>query len=122
MPTDNAPYGRQHDRLRLPTGYTAVHVKRHGRALHGHAYDISMSGVRIELDQPLHFGEHVDLDLELPGAEGTTVHAQGMCVRFHDDEETGPVRMGIHFDRLTSSADFLALKHYVEMRGVSTAA
>jgi len=104
---------RKHPRLRLPVGYAAVCVKRGGQELYGHAYDLSLGGVRFELDTPLEPGEHVEIDLALPGRVVRTVHARGKCVRFHDEDEVGPIRMGVSFDALSSDGDRMTLERYL---------
>ena len=57
MKSGSANNQRRHPRLRLPVGYAAVCVHRGDCELHGHAYDISLGGVRFELDTPLAEGE-----------------------------------------------------------------
>ena len=62
---------RLHQRFKLTPMYTAVTVQSVDclsiERLEGHAYDISESGVRLELDEPLEKGQHVAMYLELPG-------------------------------------------------------
>ncbi len=65
--------------------------------LHGHIYDISQSGLRIELDEALQPGESVALVLDLPGTF-STLAASASVVRLHDDEdEPGPRLMALRF-------------------------
>lgn len=78
--------------------YSAVAARR-GRAaaLHGHVYDISAGGVRIELDEPLAPGVRVDLSLDLPGTR-QLVEAAASVVWCHDDQDDpGPRRMALRF-------------------------
>ncbi len=116
---------RQYPRYPLPAAYTAVRVRRAGEADYaheGHAYDISMGGVRFELDEALDAGEHVDLAITLPGRSAGEVHAHGVMVRMHDPEEVGPVRMGLCFDGLASEADRRELERFLLGDAASEAA
>jgi c-di-GMP-binding flagellar brake protein YcgR len=88
--------------------YTAVTARR-GHAsiakLQGHVYDISASGVRIELDEALQPGECVVLDLDLPGA-ATSVHASASVVWVNDPhDDPGPRRMALRFTSFSDGAD-----------------
>lgn len=116
---------RQHPRYPLPAAYTPIQVRRAGEpdyAHEGHAYDISMGGVRFELDAPLEAGEHVDLAITLPGRAAGKVHAHGVMVRLHDPDEVGPVRMGLSFDGLASEADRRELERFLLGNAASEAA
>ncbi len=113
---------RRHPRLRLPVGYAAVCVHRGDGELHGHAYDISLGGMRFELDAPLADGERVAIDLTLPGKSVRVIRATGRCVRRHDCDEVGPTRMGLSFDRLATTADRDALAHYLHAHRAAAAA
>ncbi len=93
---------RVHERFDLPPMYTTVIACCHGsgddRRLHGHVYDISQGGARIELDEPLAPGERVTIDLELPGS-GKAMMARGSVVWVNDDaDDPGPRRMAVRFD------------------------
>lgn len=120
----NPPESRVHPRRALPLGYCAVSVRRGGvgPTLTGHAYDISMGGVRFELDEPLLEGEQVELTVHLPGRHPVTIHAHGEVVRMHDEpDEIGPVRMGARFRGRMRQPDLNALAGYVNhgMRAVA---
>lgn len=97
-------------RLRVPPMYTAVTARRGtGDAaasdLHGHVYDISEHGVRIELDQPLQPGERVALMLDLPGAT-EPVNASACVIWVNDaQDDPGPRRMALCFTSFTQRAD-----------------
>jgi c-di-GMP-binding flagellar brake protein YcgR len=95
-----------------------IQVRRAGRqrfSLTGHAYDISAGGVRFELDRPLPFGEHVEVRINLPGADQQQIAAQGVVVRYHDDQENrGPVRMALSFTDWVDPTDKQTLDHFVD--------
>jgi hypothetical protein len=67
--------------------------------LHGHAYDISETGVRIELDEALPLGSRVNVSVNLPWA-GPQVHANAKVVWVNDaEDDPGPRRMALQFHR-----------------------
>ena len=92
---------RQHERFALAAMYTSVEAQPRGavsqRPLLGHAYDVSEGGVRLELDDALPRGEHIDLRISLPG-EQRAVHAHGEVVWSGDvEDDPGPRRMALRF-------------------------
>jgi c-di-GMP-binding flagellar brake protein YcgR len=96
--TGRAVCRRGHERLRLAPMYSAVSASRdRATTLHGHVYDISAGGVRIELDEPLDPGESVALSLDLPGTT-QLVEADASVVWCHDEQDDpGPRRMALRF-------------------------
>jgi hypothetical protein len=94
--------------------YTAVTARREVRGaagsvvvpmLHGHVYDISASGVRIELDEALQPGESVVLNMDLPGGP-TSVKASASVIWVNDEQDDpGPRRMALRFTRFSDHAD-----------------
>lgn len=116
--------GRQHARLKLPAMYTLVRVKVQGQerfAWTGYIYDISASGMRFELDAPLAPGTPIEVRAMLPGATHTTIQATGRVIRLHD-EEAGPVRMGMVFEKFVTHHDRRRLMDYLEGSGLRLAA
>jgi hypothetical protein len=107
--TPNATERRQHERYVLPHMYTAITVM-HADGLRlqryeGHAYDISESGIRFELDTPLQPGEPVSFQIELPGGGGA-VNGTGRIVRLFDEQDDpGPRRMALSIARYATSDD-----------------
>lgn len=100
---------RQHDRFLLPHMYTGITVMRAAELrleqYEGHAYDISESGVRFELDVPLPPGDAVSFQLELPGGAGM-VNGTGKIVRLFDElDDPGPRRMALAITRYATSDD-----------------
>lgn len=114
---------RKHPRLSLPPMYTLVRVRPTGQASYkwtGHIYDISESGMRIELDNDVADGTVVDLRAMLPGVGHTTIRATARVVRRHDDvEDRGPVRMGVTFERFDQSQDRRTLREYIAQRAAA---
>ena len=95
--------------------YTGVTARRAGEApaLHGHVYDISASGVRIELDKALTPGEPVALHLDLPGTS-SEVEASASVVWVHDDQDDpGPCRMALRFTSFADRSDRDRLIQYL---------
>ena len=109
---------RQHERVHLEAGYASVTVQRvEGMALQtleGHAYDISVSGARIELDRSLQLGERTAMCLRLPG-EANSIFVSGRIVWVHDDEDDpGARRMAVQFTRFLAPEDRARLLRYVD--------
>jgi hypothetical protein len=106
---------RAADRFGPPVGCARVVVRTDGsfsphpdvdtRLLDGHAYDVSVSGVRFELDSPLPAGMPVDVELSLPGLV-EPVCASARIVRvFDEDDDPGPRRMAAVFTAFATPAD-----------------
>ena len=107
---------RAFPRLKLPPMYTVLRVRPVGHNTYpwtGHIYDISASGLRIELDDPIEPGTAVELRATLPGSEQTTITAQGRIVRIHDDEP-GPTRLGLTFEQFPHFSDRQKLNRYLK--------
>jgi len=102
---------RQFDRFALQPMYTRVTVQRisSGRMEEheGYAYDISEGGLRIELDERLDRGEHVNIAIELPGggADPTIIRA-ACCVVWVNDEVDDPAmpRMALRIEKYFDAA------------------
>jgi hypothetical protein len=101
--------------------YTLVRVRPMGSERYrwtGHVYDISASGMRIELDHTLPPGAQVDVHAMLPGKNQTTINASGRIVRIHDDPSLpGPVRMGMTFNHFAFVGDQRRLSSYLDKAG-----
>lgn len=123
---------RRHTRFRVTPMYSQIHVRREtatvdadGQALppgsagdpppvlDGHLYDISVGGVRFELDVPLDDGERVTVEIVLPGCQ-KLIQASGKVVRINDsDDDPGPRRMALRFDRFADEESRQALVRYL---------
>lgn len=109
---------RQARRATLPPMYTLLRAKRPGDERYlwaGHLYDISMTGMRFELDSALEPGETLQIRAMLPGHEHITVRIEGRVARIHDDE-AGPVRMGLMIDRFLGPHDRQKLATYIDQK------
>ncbi len=109
---------RRHPRVKLPAMYTLVRVRPAGSARYrwtGYVYDISQSGMRLELDDALPEGTRVEVRVMLPGNQQTTFSATGQIVRNHeDDPAAGPVRMGMTFEAFPFLGDERRLGDYIQ--------
>lgn len=117
---------RQHPRLKLAPMYTLLRAKPAGESKYvwtGYIYDISISGMRFELDQPLEPGTEIEVRGMLPAGKHTTFRATGKIVRVHDDEPAhGPVRMAMHFDEFVREHEHQRLADYLANAGLRRAA
>ena len=108
---------RQHERFRLEPMYTSITVQ-HGQdlklaSIEGHAYDISQSGARIELDEPLSIGQHVAMCLRLPG-ETAGVFVSGRVVWVRDAEDDPAARrMAVQFTRFLNDENRARLARHL---------
>ena len=122
MPIDET---RDQPRLKLPAMYTLLRARLAGSHRYrwtGHIYDISVLGMRFELDEPLVPGTEVEIRGMLPGARHTTFGATGQIVRQLDDEERiGPFRMAIAFDTFSQHIDRQHLCDYLSCSGLRAA-
>jgi len=107
---------RAADRFAPKTGYSRVvivpEVKKPDSAnspdsanLEGHAYDVSLNGLRFELDEPLEEGSSVEIELHLPGLLNS-IRTKGRIVRvFDEDGDPGPRRMAMTFQGFHTPLD-----------------
>ncbi len=115
---DNADEGRAAPRATLPPMYTLLRAKRPGDDKYpwaGHLYDVSMTGMRFELDEALKTGEQLQVRAMLPGHEHVTIRVEGRVARMHEDGP-GPVRMGLLIERFLGPHDRRKLTAYLQHR------
>jgi hypothetical protein len=73
--------------------------------MEGHGYDVSLTGMRFELDDALPAGTEVSIEL-YPPAERDPIRMRGTVVRvFSTDDDPGPRRMAVQFTGFASPAD-----------------
>jgi len=116
---------RQSPRLNVPAMYTLLRVKQVGDDRYrwmGHIYDISLTGMRFELDRSVPTGADLEVRGMLPGERQVTFHATGSVVRLHGDDDRGPIRMGMTFKTFRSSVDRRKLEQYLDGQGLRKAA
>lgn len=111
---------REHPRIKVPAMYTLLRARVLGSTKYtwtGHIYDVSLGGLRFELDMPVEPGTQLELRGMLPGSGHTTFRAIGRVVRVHSDiEERGPVVLGLRFESFQSPMDRERLSQYIESR------
>lgn len=124
---------RQHPRFRMPHMYTPIALRRVDEEHfdhHGHAYDLSLGGVRFELDRGIEPGTPVVLQLMLPslrlteGADGPrrAIFAFANIVWIEDEFEPGPVRMAAAFTRFARAGDDVRLSRHLNHSRYAAAA
>lgn len=117
---------RRLPRLKVPAMYTLLRVRIAGESRYrwtGHIYDISLSGMRFELDKPLDPGTRVEVRGMLPGQTHTLFRATGQVVRIHEEsDQPGPVRMGMAFESFNNAVDRRRLSTYLTDAGLRQAA
>jgi hypothetical protein len=121
FPTQARDNRRRAPRRSLPAMYTGVTVHRvtdlRLETMHGHAYDLSISGARIELDESLEVGEPIAINLDLPG-EAVSVFASARVVWIGEqDDDPGPRRMAVEFLDFLSDVDRKRLVRFIATPG-----
>ncbi len=119
MDASDQPNRRAHRRFRVLPMYATVMARRLTETgthrLHGHVYDVSEGGVRIELDEPLELGESIAVRLGLPGApweHGGEASASVVWVNDAEDDP-GPRRMALRFVEFPDRSDRDRLVSYL---------
>ena len=81
------------------------HVEGHvDSQVDGHVYEISLGGIRLELDEPLPVGTRVSVEVTLPGCT-KPICAEGRIVRVFDEvDDPGPRRMVVEFETFAAGA------------------
>ncbi|MBT8487051.1 MAG: hypothetical protein HKO59_09865 [Phycisphaerales bacterium] len=107
---------RRCERFRLEPMYTSVclqEVAESGPPRDGHAYDISESGVRLEIDEPPAVGAFVQVDLNLP-ADPQPIAASGRVVWTNDeDDDPAARRMAVRFESFATDSDRVRLNRFL---------
>lgn len=115
-PTSTAQNRRIHTRYHLPSMYTEVAVRELDSdqfRCHGHAYDISLGGMRFELDEVIEPGTPIAVRIQLPGPtihrdeDRRAIFAMATVVWTEPDdlEQGGPVRMACVFRNFCHPGD-----------------
>ena len=111
---------RKHPRIKVPAMYTLIRARVLGSNRYswtGHIYDVSLGGVRFELDMPIEVGTQLEIRGMLPGSGHTTFRAVGRVVRIHSDaDDHGPCIMGLQFESFQSPMDRHRLAQYIDAR------
>ena len=101
--------------------YSSVSVTHRGReAGDGHVYEVSLGGVRLELDEPLPKRAPVELEITLPGCSGP-IAAKGRVVEVFDvADDPGPRRMVVAFESFKEGAEAM-LERYLSQKWLKRA-
>ena len=97
---------RKANRMAVPPMYStlAVQAKPFRGAREGHVYDLSESGLRFEIDDPLPVGTDLALEFAVPAAG--VIRANARIVRVYDEaDDPGPRRMGARFTGFSTPED-----------------
>lgn len=116
------PTRRSEPRLKVPAMYTLLRARLPCDKQYrwsGHIYDVSVEGMRFELDAPLEPGTLIEARGMLPGHRQTLFRALGRVVRVHDEHaDVPPVRMAMRFESFASSVDHHRLRNYLAAAGL----
>lgn len=105
---------RRHPRYVLQPMYAPIAVRlleSERFTIEGHAYDISVGGIRFELDRAIEPGTQVAMQITLPPADendigpGRTVFVFANVVWLEDEDEPGPARMAAVFANFARAGD-----------------
>ena len=106
---------RQHVRFALPSMYTNIAIRPLDQdtfLYEGHAYDLSLGGMRFELDRPIEPGQDVGVRIMLPTAglawvDRRPIFARANLVWLNEEDltEAGPIRMACVFSRFMQPGD-----------------
>lgn len=119
---------RRDPRLKLAPMYTLLRAKKPGSRkynLTGYIYDVSMSGMRFELDEQLPAGTELEVRATLPFSQHGAFVAVGTIVRIHDEdaeENVAPFRMAMRFTEFRCEFDQANLAEYLVFSGLRLAA
>ncbi len=107
---------RVHPRRSVSAMYSLVEAKPLGGTglpCSGHVYDVSLGGVRVELDEHVAPGTELELALHLPSEPGA-IRARGTVTRVYDaDDDPVCRRAGVRFERFDDASDELRLRRFL---------
>jgi hypothetical protein len=105
---------RRHQRYVLQPMYAPIAVRfldSERFTVEGHAYDISVGGIRFELDRAVEPGTQVAMQITLPETDsgqigpGRSVFVFANIVWLEDEDEPGPARMAAVFAGFARAGD-----------------
>ncbi len=95
---------RRHERFTVDPMYSSVAVSRGTRRTDGHVYDVSLGGMRFELDRAVPKGAEIDVEIQLPGCTDA-ICAKARVVRVFDRiDDPGPRRMAVEFETFAAGS------------------
>lgn len=110
---------RRFPRFEVDPMYSSVSVRPsdaqgEGEIRHGHLYDVSLGGARIELDEACGTGEKLALEIELPGCP-KPIAATARVVRVFDQlDDPGPRRVCVEFETFATGAREMLSRHLAQ--------
>jgi PilZ domain len=115
---------RIHDRYTVDPMYSAVSVHvipsrgrkpaDAGSVLEGHVYEISLGGMRFELDEPLLIGTRVGVSITLVGCPAPIV-AEAKVMRVFDQvDDPGARRMVVAFESFAAGSREMLERHFAQ--------
>jgi len=119
---DTAKDRRRHARFTVDPMFSSVAVLPAGAAVpcgelgcDGHLYEVSLGGMRFELDEPLPRDSVVTAELTLPGCDAP-ITVDGRVLRVFDVvDDPGPRRMVLEFETFAAGAREL-LTRYLDQK------
>jgi hypothetical protein len=101
-------------RFALRPDVSRVVVHNDGAPMEGHVYNLSATGIRLELDEALAVGKQVEVDFFFAGIL-KAIHFTGVVTRVFDEiDDPGPRRMGIEIQSFASDTDELRMSALIE--------
>lgn len=121
---------RVHPRFVLEPMYTPIAARMLDSEvfdIEGHAYDISESGIRFELDRPIAPGTKIAMQVTLPNltndiGPGRSIFVFANVVWLEDEDEPGPARMAAVFTHFARAGDRERLLRHMSRRALRRAA
>lgn len=115
---DTAKDRRRHARFTVDPMFSSVAVLPAGAAVpcgelgcDGHLYEVSLGGMRFELDEPLPRDARVSVAISLPGCP-QPIRADARIVRVFDQvDDPGPRRMVAEFETFAQGAREMLAKY-----------
>ena len=102
------------ERFALRPDVSRVVVHSDGAPKEGHVYNLSATGIRLELDEALAVGKQVEVDFFFAGIL-KAIHFTGVVTRVFDEiDDPGPRRMGIEIQNFASDSDELRMSALIE--------
>jgi hypothetical protein len=100
---------RRYPRFTLRPGYTAIGLRRlesDAFGIDGHAYDLSLGGMRFEADEAVEPGTSMAIRIDFPGADSSqSVYVFGNVIWLEDEEDGAPYKMAAVFTRFARDED-----------------
>lgn len=106
-----APWDEKRESVRLPRNLRVISKDLPG--FKGTSRDLSMTGMRIEVEAPVPIGSTIDLRVDLDDARATTVNLRGETRWCAPKVNTPYSFLGVHFTEIPQ-AEKAALRRFLE--------